>query len=211
MLRIVVVALVLLAGATVWLSSQRQLVPAPVMATELPELRALPAVAFTDQLGRDFAIADLAGDFSLLFFGFSNCPDICPLTLQTLANVEAKLAAEGVQPPQIVLVSVDPERDTPERLRRYLGNFSPRFFGVTTPRAQLQPLIATLGVVVERHEHGDGAAYDVTHNSTIFVLGPQAEWIALFSAPHDAATIASDYLRIRQRYLRRQPAAPASS
>ncbi len=89
MLRILVVALILLAGATLWVSAVRQDPPAPAVATVLPEPLSLPAVQLTDQRGLDFSTAELMGTFSLMFFGFTNCPDICPITLQTLANVEA--------------------------------------------------------------------------------------------------------------------------
>lgn len=210
MLRILIVALVLLAGATVWMSNIRLNLPEPTIATELPTSRALPAVAFIDQLGRDFAISDLKGQFSLMFFGFTNCPDICPLTMQTLANVEAELLAKNIEQSQVILVSVDPARDTPERLRRYLANFSENFIGVTAPQHALQPLASTLGVTIEQHQHAGGDAYDVAHNSTIYVLGPDAEWIALFSAPHDAASIAADFVRLQQRYKARQAAKSAT-
>jgi protein SCO1/2 len=210
MLRILIVALVLLAGATVWMSNLRLNPPEPTIATELPTSRALPAVAFTDQLGRDFAVSDLEGHFTLMFFGFTNCPDICPLTMQTLANVETELSAKNIEPPRVILVSVDPARDTPEQLRRYLANFSESFIGVTAPQDALQPLASTLGVTIEHHQHADGDAYNVAHNSTIYVLGPEAEWIALFSSPHDAASIATDFVRLQQRYEARQAVKSAS-
>jgi protein SCO1 len=210
MLRILIVALVLLAGATVWMSNLRLNPPEPIIATELPTSRALPAVAFTDQLGRDFAVSDLEGRFSLMFFGFTNCPDICPLTMQTLANVETELSAKSIEQPRVILVSVDPARDSPERLQRYLANFSENFTGVTAPQYALQPLARTLGVTIEHHQHAGGEGYDVTHNSTIYVLGPDAEWIALFSAPHDAASIAADFVRLKQRYEARQAVKSAS-
>ena len=209
MLRILIVALVLLAGATVWMSNLRLNLPEPMIATELPDPRALPAVAFTDHLGRDFAISDLEGHFSLMFFGFTNCPDICPLTMQTLANVEADLSAKDIEQPRVILVSVDPARDTPERLRLYLANFSESFTGVTAPQNALRPLASALGVTIEQHQHA-GGGYDVTHNSTIYVVGPDAEWIALFSAPHDAASIAADFVRLQQRYEARQAANSAT-
>ncbi len=211
MLRILVVALTLLAGATVWMSVLRQDLPAPTVATVLPEPLRLPAVQLTDQHGLDFSTADLVGTFSLMFFGFTNCPDICPITLATLANVEAELRAQGIEPPRIVFVSVDPDRDTPAQIERYLGNFSADFVGITGNQQALQPLLAALGVTVERHQLPGEEAYNVTHNSTVYLVGPQAEWLAIFSAPHDATVIATDYLRVRQRYLTQRTAVSATS
>ena len=204
MLRILVVGLVLLAATTVWLSNIRQMSQPPAVATVLPEPLALPPVRLTDQLGIEFVTPDLQGNFTFLFFGFTNCPDICPLTLQTLANVETELSDRGADPPKVVFVSVDSERDTPAQIQRYLGNFSPAFGGVTGSPEELQPLLSTLGVVVERHEHPGSEAYSVTHNSTIFLIGPETGLIAVFSAPHDANVIATDYLLVRDSYRTRR-------
>lgn len=211
MLRILMVVLILLAGATLWISAVRQDLPAPAVATVLPEPLSLPAMQLTDQRGLDFSTAELVGTFSLMFFGFTNCPDICPITLQTLANVEAELRAKGLDAPRIVFVSVDPDRDTPAQIERYLGNFSSNFVGITGSQQALQPLLAALGVTVERHQHPGEEAYNVIHNSTVYLIGPRAEWLAIFSAPHDATVIATDYLRIRQRYLTQRTAVSATS
>lgn len=211
MLRILMVVLILLAGATLWVSAVRQDLPAPAVATVLPEPLRLPAVQLTDQRGLDFSTAELVGTFSLMFFGFTNCPDICPITLQTLANVEAELRAKGLDAPRIVFVSVDPDRDTPAQIERYLGNFSANFVGITGSQQALQPLLAALGVTVERHQHPGEEAYNVIHNSTVYLIGPRAEWLAIFSAPHDATVIATDYLRIRQLYLTQRTAVSATS
>jgi protein SCO1/2 len=211
MLRILMVVLILLAGATLWVSAVRQDLPAPAVATVLPEPLRLPAVQLTDQRGLDFSTAELVGTFSLMFFGFTNCPDICPITLQTLANVEAELQAKGLDTPRIVFVSVDPDRDTPAQIERYLGNFSANFVGITGSQQALQPLLAALGVTVERHQHPGEEAYNVIHNSTVYLIGPRAEWLAIFSAPHDATVIATDYLRIRQLYLTQRTAVSATS
>ena len=145
-----------------------------------------------------------------MFFGFTNCPDICPITLQTLANVEAELLEQDSEAPRVVFVSVDPDRDTPAQIERYLGIFSPEFDGITGDLQALRPLLSALGVTVERHQHADSAAYNVTHNSTVYVIGPQADLIAIFSAPHDATVIAADYQLIRQLYRTRRNDASAS-
>ncbi len=210
-LRVLVIALVLLAGAAVWVSASRQSLPAPAIATVLPEPLALPAVQLTDQRGLDFSTAELVGNFSLLFFGFTHCPDICPITLQTLANVDTELRARGLEPPRVVFVSVDPERDTPARIERYLGNFNANFVGLTGSQLALQPLLAALGVTVQRHQLPNQEFYNVTHNSTVYLVGPQAEWLAIFSAPHDASVIATDFVRVRQLYLTQRTALAASS
>ncbi len=201
MLRVLVVSLVLLAGATVWMSDFRQNLPDPQIATILPGLLELPDVSLVDSQGQPFATTDLEDRFTLLFFGFTHCPDICPITMQTLATASDDLRERGVESPDVLFVSVDPERDSSERIRRYLDNFDPAFEGVTGPDEAMATLTAKLGVVVDRHQQHGAEAYNVTHNSTIFVVGYDAEVVAVFSPPHDARVIASDFLLVRHRYL----------
>ena len=202
LLRILVVGLVVLV-ATMFLLPRAQRGEPPQTATVLPEPRPLADVRFVDEAGREAHLGDFKGDFTLLFFGFTNCPDVCPLTLSLLAQVRADVASRAPRlTPRVLFVSVDPHRDTPERIAAYLDGFDPEFVGVTAPDAELAPLLQALGVAVEKHEHG-GANYNVVHNSAIYVLDPNAEWIAVTTGPHDPKVVASDYLRIRQRHSRR--------
>jgi protein SCO1/2 len=201
-----IVALVLLAGAMVWVNRIER--SGPHVATVLPTPPALPAVALIDQSGHPYATGDLEGRFSLMFFGFTHCPDVCPITLQVLAETRAALAE--TEAPQVLFVSVDPRRDTPERIAAYLASFDPAFRGVTAELEALDPLLKQLGVLVQTHGSGDGT-YTVTHNSTVYLIGPRAELLAVFSGPHEAQAIADDYRRIRQQYLRRTASdAPAA-
>jgi protein SCO1 len=178
-------------------------VPAPDVATELyTQARALPAVELIDQHGASFRTAELEGRFSLMFFGFTHCPDVCPLTLQILADARAQLAAdEPGEMPDIIFVSVDPKRDTPQRISEYLSHFEAPMRGVTGEDEALAPLLAALGVHVHRAEH-EGEHYNVIHNPTVYVIGPRADLIAVFGSAGSAATITTDYPRVRERYLR---------
>jgi protein SCO1 len=207
MLRILVVSLVLLVAAITWRPEARRDAAPTTDATILPQTRALPAVAFVDQNGAPFSLDSLHGDFVLLFFGFTNCPDVCPLTLKVLADARAELAARApAAMPKVVFVSVDSARDTPERIAAYLRNFDAEIIGVTASESELQPLLQTFGVTVQKHDHG-GGSYTVVHNGAIFFVGPRTEWIAVSSGPHDPKTVAADYLKVRQRY-RPTPATP---
>jgi protein SCO1 len=199
MLRILVVALVVLVAAMFLLPRGQRGEP-PQTATVLPEPRPLADVELIDTSGRTAHLHDFKGDFTLLFFGFTNCPDVCPITLSLLAQVRADIAARAPRfTPRVLFVSVDPNRDTPQRIAAYLSGFDPEFIGVTAADDELNPLLAALGVAVERHDHG-GANYNVVHNSAIYVLDQNAEWIAVSTGPHDPKVVASDFLRIRQRH-----------
>jgi protein SCO1 len=212
MLRVLIVGLVLLVGAM--LAMPRAVPPPePENATVLPRAMALPQFTLTGVDGAPFTKSSLEGGFSLVFFGFTNCPDVCPITLQVLASAVERIRAEAPDAvPNVVFVSVDPFRDTPDRIRAYVAGFDPSFVGVTAPDEQLAPLLKTLGVAVEKHEH-HGEQYNVVHSGVVFMVGPRAEWVALSSAPHVPATIAADFLKIRAWYLRRPPeiVSPASA
>ena len=197
MLRVLVVGLVVLVAAMFMMP--RPTSP-PSAATILPEPRELPAVELVDAHGSRLDLDAFRGHFSLLYFGFTQCPDVCPLTLKALADARAKVSERAPQAvPQVVFVSVDPERDTPAAIAQYLGHFDASFVGATGSDARLAPLVAALGVTVEKHHHGEDH-YSVTHNDTVYVIGPNAELVAIASGPHDPGTLASDYLKIRQRY-----------
>jgi protein SCO1/2 len=207
MLRVLVVALVALVAAMFLLPRPGS--SPPTTATVLQEPLALPAVELVDAAGNRADLETFRGRFTLLFFGFTHCPDVCPLTLKVLADARAQLAARAPNAvPQVVFVSVDPNRDTPDEIAAYLSNFDGAFVGVTAADADLAPLLKALGVSVQKHRHG-GDEYTVVHNSTVYVIGPDAELIAVSSGPHDAATIAADYLKIRQltRAAHRTPSA----
>jgi protein SCO1/2 len=210
MLRVLVVALVVLVAAIMW-RPKNDGAGAPSVATILPASRELPRVPFIDQTGRAFDLASLRGEFTWMFFGFTNCPDICPLTLKTLADARAAIATRSpATVPKVVFVSVDPDRDTPERIAEYLRNFDREFVGVTADAADLAPLLKALGVTVEKHDHG-GGAYTVVHNSTLYVLGPEAEWIAVSRGPQNAETLVADYPKVRARYRSIPASIPGSA
>jgi protein SCO1/2 len=204
MLRVLVVALVLLVAAMFMLPRPSGVLRRPETATLVADAATLPPFSLSDTARAPLSNDALKGRFSLLFFGYTNCPDVCPLTLQALASMkralekrEPKLAPEAL--PQVLFVSVDSERDTPARMRSYLDGFDASFLGATGPDAALAPLFDTLGVTA-RKEVRDGTQYEVAHNGAIYFIGPRAELIAVSSPPHDPATLASDYVKISALY-----------
>ena len=203
--------IVALVGALFAVSCSQPPPPQPVVATLLEPPLELPEVTLTDKADGVFTQEQLHGRFNLLFFGFTHCPDICPLTLAVLARMRAEWNTPHIDVPQVVFVSVDPARDNPAQIDTYLGLFDPSFQGVTGPREAMDPWLKALGVAVHMQPHAEGEPYTVTHNSTIYVVGPGGELIAVYSAPHDAAVIAADFLKIRDHYLRTQAADPSTS
>ena len=128
--------------------------------------------------------------------GYTHCPDVCPLTLAMLAQVEKSLAdLPEAQRPQVVLMSVDPKRDTPERLAAYVKHFSPTFVGTTGTPEAVESFTRKLGVPVAIHMLEDGA-YTVDHSAALFLIDPDAKLRAVFSTPHTSTNIVADYRRI---------------
>jgi protein SCO1 len=143
----------------------------------------LPAHAFTlESAAGPSGTEQLRGSWSVLFFGYATCPDVCPTTL---ARVGAALRAAGPRAEQdvkVLLVSVDPERDTPARLAEYTGAFGPQFTGVTGTPQEIARVASAYGIAYMRSPTETAAGYLVDHTSTLIVLNPRGE-IALFWSP----------------------------
>jgi protein SCO1/2 len=183
-----------IAAALLWPQQQ----PAMELATGtlLTPRRALPDFSLIDSQGRSFGPANLRGRWSMLFFGYTNCPDFCPTTLSTLAAMQKQLRAEHSVLPQVIFVSVDAKRDTPAQLANYVPYFDPEFIGLT---AADQPAIEALakqwGVAVMVQPPKDGS-YTVDHSSAIFVLDPAGRLAAILSGPFTVGALQSDFRRI---------------
>jgi protein SCO1/2 len=187
------------AGFSLW--QMRQAGPATMTAALriLPEPRVIADFDLVDQDGATFSLEQLRGKWSLLFFGFTHCPDVCPSALFDLhqVNQEAARAASGEARHQVIFVSVDPERDSPARLGEYAAYFDPGFIAVTGDPEQLAALTRQLGVAWRIEPHEPGAEnYSVDHSASIMLTDPQGRLHGVFPAPHDAAKISHDLLAL---------------
>ena len=171
--------------------------PALEHATAYPEPRLLPPFQLMDQRGAPFDRERLQGRWTFLFFGFVNCPDICPTTLATLAGAQKSLAdLPEAEQPGVVLVSVDPGRDTPPVLGEYVAHFGPEIVGATGRPEAIETLTRALGVAFFIGPEDDAGNYAVDHTAAVFLVDPEGRVAALFNTPHEAATIARDFRRI---------------
>lgn len=208
-LKIAVAVLVAVISALggMWLARERA--PAPPAALELehatmfPVGRPLPGFKLVDQDGQPFGPERLTGQWTVLFFGFTHCPDVCPTTLATLAAARRELSTlPADQPPAVVLVSVDPGRDTPARLAEYVRFFDPSFTGVSGEPTAIEALTRELGVAVLVSEPGEAGGYTIDHTATLFLVNPQGRLAAIFGTPHTPQGIAHDYRLIVERAAR---------
>jgi protein SCO1/2 len=187
---IYLVPLVLAAAAAGYMVSRQLAREAPQLAsgTVLPKARALPQFTLTDQDGGAFGVAQLAGRPSLVFFGFTHCPDVCPTTLAVMAQLMREPALAQLRP---VFVTVDPARDDVRALRQYVNAFGGGFTGLRGTDAELAPLLKAMGVA-----HGiqplPGGGYTVDHSAALYFLNARAEWSAAFTPPFDLASLRQD-------------------
>ena len=170
--------------------------------TIYPEARTLSEFRLIDQQGELFTKVDLQGSWNLVFFGFTYCPDICPLTMAELGQFYAGLDFNQDVKPRVLLVTVDPGRDNPESMAAYLANYNEEFIGLSGDPEQIAQLAAQLyvgygdavksEVAAITHEHGGPpseanltqSVYLIEHSAHIAVINPQGDYYAVMRAPH---------------------------
>ena len=159
--------------------------------------RELPDFSLIDQQGKVFGSADLRGHWSLLFFGYTNCPDFCPATLATLAAMQKRLrAAHAAVLPQVIFVSVDAARDTPAQIAKYVPYFDPEFIGLTAAdQPSIEAVAKKLGVAVIIRPTRDGS-YTVDHSGEILVLDTDGRLTAILTGPFGVDAVQQDFERI---------------
>lgn len=157
-----------------------------------PQPRALPAFSLDGGDGEKIDAAALLGHWTLVFLGFTHCPDVCPTTLAQLAAAERQWATlPEAKRPRILFVSADPQRDSAKLTSDYARHFSPTAIGATADAARLDPFVRSLGMVYMKADLGNGE-YTIDHSPTIALLDDQARFAGFIRPPLDPAKIAAD-------------------
>lgn len=183
------------------LNSPRQADPAQLLEAGivlLPQGRPLPPVSLTDQDGQAVAVQSLTGKWSLVFFGYTFCPDICPTTLAQLRQLEDRLPPATRERLQVVMVSVDPQRDTPAQLKQYLAFFDPAYRGLTGELADIQQLSGALGIPFIPGDTGR-EDYTVDHSGNLALIGPDGTQRGFVRAPLNVARLAERLPQLVER------------
>ena len=149
----------------------------------LPQSRNLPDVQMIDQDGKPVTVNELKDKWSLLFFGYTFCPDICPTTLAQLRQIKSELPKDAVDKLQVILVSVDPARDTPQQLKQYLGYFDPDFKGLTGASVEDVQKLANAVSIPFIPADTSKANYTVDHSGNLAVIGPDGTQRGFIRAP----------------------------
>jgi len=163
-----------------------------------PTPRSMADFALETAAGEPFSLADLEGHWNLMFFGFTNCPDVCPDTLamldQSLQQLEL-MRRETL--PQVIFVSVDPARDQGEMLKDYVNWFNTDFIAATGPEAQLRALTRQLGVAYFLEEPDpDTGFYNVDHSAAVMLVSPDGRLFGRFPHPLDPQAVTADLFQL---------------
>lgn len=182
-------------AVNLWHSEKTPIVSSPIAGTSLDQPQLIPEFHLLNGLGKPFTHHNLKGHFSLLFFGFTHCQSICPLTMTLLTQLYKELKAEKLPLPQVIFITLDPSRDTPKVVGTYVKAFNPHFIGLTGSLSKIQQLSKQMGVVYIQAQQNQSLEnnYQIDHSGTIYLINPEGKLAAIFSPPHDEASIKQDY------------------
>jgi protein SCO1/2 len=157
----------------------------------------LPPFLLFDDDFKPLKNEQLSNNWTLMFFGYTSCPDVCPTTLYTLAKAVEKIKQEKLTPPRVVFVSVDPWRDTPQRLKPYVQYFNEDFIGASADTPQLNILTNFFKIIYyNNRQQSDQAEYDVAHSDQLVVINPQVEFSGYFKAPLESEALAEKIISL---------------
>ncbi|MDX2005109.1 MAG: SCO family protein [Meiothermus sp.] len=158
--------------------------------TRLINVRPLEANQFTLQnpQGKPVSLSDFSGKVTLIFFGFVNCPDVCPTTMLELRKVHQALSPVERERVQVVLISVDPDRDTKEELGKYVSFFDPTFVGLTGTNDQVAEVAKKYGVFYQKSQIKSSTEYNVDHTATVFALDGKGQLRLIYGNGRAAET-----------------------
>ncbi|MGD8309074.1 MAG: SCO family protein [Chromatiales bacterium] len=168
-------------------------------ATVLSTPQPVEPFDLVDHRGKPFTRESLEGQWDLVFFGFTHCPDVCPITMTLLARAYNRLAErpELQEHTRAVFVSVDPARDTPEKLKEFVEYFNPEFVGVTGSAEEIDKIASQFHIYYQVHQPADDSGdYAVDHSAAVLLIDPKGRLAAIFSSISDPKVLAGDLIRI---------------
>lgn len=177
--------------------------PAPINGFELPEPKALQALALHTHTGAPFLTKDLSGRWSFVFFGFTHCPDVCPTTLAELRRVRAAIgSARDTAPNRVLFATIDPARDTDARLAEYIARFGTGVTAINGSAAAIKTFADQFRVKYEIAPAGSTTTrgYVLDHTASVSLVGPDGRLYAVFTLPLRTQAVADDVLRIHSKH-----------
>lgn len=172
-----------------------KLQPYTFHGTVLQSPQPAPDFKLTANHGKIVSLKDFEGKLVMLYFGYTFCPDVCPATLSELGGA-LDLLGKQAQDVQVIMISVDPERDSPEMLAEYVAHFDPSFLGVTGTAEEIAQVATLYGIFYEAHEGTEATGYLVDHTATVMVIDQTGHLKLVFPFGTPAENIAEDLSHI---------------
>lgn len=211
---IVIISIIaLIAGVWVAYHNLRHDGSAPltnINATVLLSPRPIPPFSLIDDNQQPFTEKNFQGKWTLVFFGFTQCPELCPTTLSKLNQIYQQLIEKNKNL-QIVFITVDPDNDKPTVLKKYVSKFNSAFIGVTGQETKLTDFRKQLGIIAERApiiyhprepQMSPEIIENIEHSGAVLMINPEGSYYAVFSMPHDVANMVNDIGKIQDYYQR---------
>lgn len=189
--RLFLVLVTLLVMAGLWACSPEQ---AAFKGVDITGADYAKDFSLADQNGQTRSVKDFAGKAVVVFFGYTQCPDVCPTTLQELLEVRRLLGADGDKL-QAVFITIDPERDTQELLKAYMANFDPSFVALRPTPEQLQPLLRDFKIYAKKVEGKSASSYTMDHSAQSYFYDPQGR-LRLYNRYGSGAQALADDARL---------------
>lgn len=163
-----------------------------------PPREAHELINAVDQYGEDFTLRQLEGKTVFVYFGYTNCPDFCPATLAEWREVKASLG-DDAEDVEFVMITVDPERDTPERMKEYLGFWDPEFWGISMSPEDTKQVASEWGVQYSQRDAGSQSGYLVDHDVYSLVIGPAGDIQLTYPLNFNPDDIAEDIRNLQSQ------------
>lgn len=168
--------------------------------TVLQDPRQIDSFSLTGTHNKVFNNESLQGKWTMIFFGFTQCGYLCPTTMAELAKTYRTLEEKGVKPlPEVVMVSIDPDRDSLTKLSNYVTSFNPHFRGARGDEASIKKMTHELGVAYVKVTSPGAVTtdnYDIQHSGAVMLFNPHGQLVAFFTSPHQADLLAQDYEKL---------------
>jgi protein SCO1/2 len=166
--------------------------------TYLEHPRAVNEFSLTGIDQKTFDNSSLQGQWTIMFFGFTSCGYLCPTTMAELGKMYRILESKGVHDlPHVVMISIDPDRDSEEKLKNYVHSFNPQFYGARGEDSSVKAMTREMGVAYTKiidKTNTDSKNYEVQHSGALMLFNPKGELTAFFTTPHHANLLAKDYM-----------------
>lgn len=176
---------------------KKRIDPSRFHGTLLEKPRAVNQFTLTGIDNQSFDNESLHGQWTMVFFGFTSCGYLCPTTMAELAKMYHILEEKGVKPlPNVVMISIDPDRDSLDKLDHYVKAFNPHFYGARGSDESVKKMAREMGIAyakVTLPHAKDPESYDVQHSGAVMLFNPQGKLSAFFTSPHQADFLAKDY------------------